>query len=427
MSSRACVLVCLGLAACDSPNSPIADAGAGDAPRVDAAALDDAPVDAPSSDAALATVTVHVRSQAGDGAPDPTATVFFVAPDGSLTGQAQPDASGVVVGAVEVGGSVTVGWDGVVLVTMLAVEDGDDLVFGPGDVALDQPVAVTLPALSGASSYAVGGPCLRGTAGVPTVAATFGRGCGLTHSLLATSRTAAGLAYLIAPAVTPTAGVPLAVTGAWVAGTTATVDFVGVPPNAGRATLRRRLLVGGAPAHQATLLNVAVAGGAAQGAFPAPAGYGDTAALEVTLGTSVFDRDQLIALRPTLTEAAPVDVTPTLPEVTTPSQAGATVTWTTDGAGTPDAVVVDFQEVDALENVVAAWRVIAPPDTTAVTLPTLPAPFDVAGLPLDHLAVIDTSAIASYAGFRAQAGAGVWIDALPLPAPPDARWFTRSR
>ena len=172
MSSRACVLVCLGLAACDSPNSPIADAGAGDAPRVDAAALDDAPVDAPSSDAALATVTVHVRSQAGDGAPDPTATVFFVAPDGSLTGQAQPDASGVVVGAVEVGGSVTVGWDGVVLVTMLAVEDGDDLVFGPGDVALDQPVAVTLPALSGASSEWVSPhprPNVAATVGTPAV------------------------------------------------------------------------------------------------------------------------------------------------------------------------------------------------------------------------------------------------------------------
>ncbi len=158
-------------------------------------------VDALSSDGAGeggATVTVRVRSLDGSGAPDPTATVFFVDPDGTVATQGHPDAAGAATGTMVPGGSVTVGWPGppATLRTIFAVDDGDTLIFGPDDRTRDQAVTIELPVRPGATNYAITGPCMTGSATQPTLVATFSRACGSTWPLLAEARSPGRIDYL---------------------------------------------------------------------------------------------------------------------------------------------------------------------------------------------------------------------------------------
>ncbi len=72
MSARALVPIALAVVvSCTTPPGAIIDASSLDASAVDAGIE-------------LASVTVHVRTERGDGAADPTATVFLVDPDGQL-------------------------------------------------------------------------------------------------------------------------------------------------------------------------------------------------------------------------------------------------------------------------------------------------------------------------------------------------------
>lgn len=418
MTDRAALLTVAILAACGDPDPVFVDAG-----PIDAAPVVDGAVP-------LATVTVHVRRLAGDGAPDPSATVFFIDPDGRIADQRQPDATGTAVGRLVAAGGVTVGWPGtpLTLSTVLAVEDGDDLTFGPDDRALDQQVTVTLPVRAGADLYWVAGPCLEGSTGAATVVIDFGRGCGPTRSLLATARSGNTLSYLVAPAVTPVDGGAIAVTGAWVAGTTARVDFTGLPIGASGLYPRRQLMVAGAATYRTGLNVVPITAGTASASFNAPVGYGDGALLHlsyVIAGSSSWYDVRM--LRPTTTETAPIDVAPRLPDLTSASKSGPTVTWSLDRAGAFDAVVIDLDEYTATEELLTRWRVVTAPTAIAATLPTLPAPFDGSRVGLGAVRLIDSSVIDGHAAFRGRAGTGDWIDDLPLPAPADAWLASRIR
>ena len=135
--------------------------------------------------------------------------------------EASPDATGKVTRTRTAGGSVSVGRPvagDLSLVTVLGVEDGDLLVFGPPDTALDQTVQVTVPPRAGAGGYEVAGPCVRGFGGTElTFTAYVSRPCGPSHSLLAVAAGSGTRAYLIAPAVSFPAGAAITVTGTWVA------------------------------------------------------------------------------------------------------------------------------------------------------------------------------------------------------------------
>jgi hypothetical protein len=191
----------------------------------------------------------------------------------------------------------------------------------------------------------------------------------------------------------------------------------------------RQVQIGGASVDFAGVSNLPSKDGVATAIFRAPpADLGDGTQLEVTY---LPDGDQagyrIHLLRPTLSERVPVDVAPTLPDIVTREQAGDTVSWTLGGAGAFDGVAIDLEDIDAGENVLATWRVIAPPTATAATLPSLPAPFDVATIPLRRVQLIGASAIDGYASFRRRAATGAWIDDPPVPAPDDASLAIRAR
>lgn len=391
----------------------------------DAASVDAAILGGDASPSGTASVTVQVRSLQADGAPDPTATVFFANPDGTIAAEASPDATGKVTRTMTAGGSVSVGRPvagDLSLVTVLGVEDGDLLVFGPPDTALDQTVQVTVPPRAGAGGYEVAGPCVRGFGGTElTFTAYVSRPCGPSHSLLAVAAGSGTRAYLVAPAVSFAAGAPITVTGTWVAESTVAVDLTGLPIDTLGVAVTRSLLVGGAAAHQANDDTIAITAGTGTASFTAPAGYGDTVLFDVDHAGP--DRGTRVRLfRSALVEAAPLDVSPALPRVDVGTHTGDRVGWTLSGDAGFDAVVIDLDEVDPVLETRRSWRVIAPPTGTEVRLPALRAPFDLASLPLERLRLVDSSEIASYAAFRASAGAGIWIDEPPIPAPAMGRW-----
>lgn len=408
-------IILFGLAACASDPTTFTDAG---------------PVDASSNDGstATATVTVHVRSLAGDGVADPTATVFLVGPDGQVEGGGHADAGGTFTGLITPGGSVTVGWpDATIhLETVAGVADRDELWFGSDDANADQQLTLTVPQRAGATSYAVRGPCMTGAANATAIATRYSSLCGPTHPVLVEARTnAMPSVFLLAPTVTPTPGATVGLAGAWVPTTTAAVSITGMPAGSSDLVMSRTVEISGAETARDFKFGLAITSGMASAIFNAPAGVGDGARIDVTYRLP-SDRFYTVELfRPTLTEAAPLDVAPTVPAITTVAQDGATVRWTVVGSGAYDAIVADLVDVGPNENELAHWRLVAPRGSTSFAFPDLAAPFDQSSIPLDRVRLFETTTITDPAGFRAHAGAGTWIDQPPSPAPADARWILR--
>ena len=408
---RAIAALALAAAACGSDPPTFVDAG---------------PLDATGADATTATarITVHVNTMLGDGAVDPTATVFFVDPDGRIAAEGHPDAGGTIIRDVGVGGSVTVGWgpEPAILTTILGVAHDDELWFGRPDERRDLRVNLTVPARAGNIAYSVHGPCMNGGNTATTIIAGFWLRCGATHPLLIGSSSNVGLPtwYLSAPAVTPTAGGTIALEGTWSQATPTSITLTGIPDEAGVVSIDRSVLAGGTDVARLSRFNLPVVGGGVTTSFDVPPGFGDGARLEVLYQRS--NRRYRVGLfRPVLSEAAPLDVAPAVPDLTAVELDGATVSWTLAGAGDHDATVVDLADVEG-EALIASWRVVAPPGPTSVTLPVLPAPFDRRDLPFEAITLVETTHLAG-AAFRARAGTGAWIDAAPIPAPSDTRWI----
>ena len=414
MRSTATVAVLLtGLVACGRDPVTFTDAGSVDATSFDGAGEGGA------------TVTVRVRSLDGSGAPDPTATVFFVDPDGTVATQGQPDAAGAATGTMVPGGSVTVAWQGppATLRTIFAVDDGDTLIFGPDDIARDQAVTIELPVRPGATQYSITGSCMAGSATQPTLVATFSRACGSTRPLLAEARSPGRIDYLSAPAVTPVDGGRITLTGAWAAATTASVDFVGLPATTPGLVIERHLYAGGGHAHVAFVVNPPVIAGATTATFGAPPGFGDTTALRVSYDDPTAAGELiLVAYRPSASEAAPIDVTSSIPDVGEVTQTDRTLSWTLSGGGDVDAVVIDTIET-ARGVAQRAWTVVAPPTVTSVALPVLPAPYDFP-VRATRTQLIDVSTYAGYDDAKPRAGVDDWE---PRPLPTAVRVVIRSR
>lgn len=399
----------MALPGCDPADPTFADAAA-----VDAAA------DAP----ATATVTVRVLSRAADGQPDPSATVFFVDPDGTIAATASPDAAGLVTRTLAAGGSVTVGWADrpVDLTTIVGVEDGDELRFGSADVVADQAINVTMPVQAGADVYWVHGPCIQTNArSLPDIDVSFSRPCGPTRALLAESRTTAGRWFIVTPDVTPADGGRVDVTGTWAAAATAALELTGIPIGASRVRVAREVNAGGRRAHRALEINPAITGASVTAALAAPPGFGDTATIEVEYqlasGAGYLDR----FYRPALTETQAIDATPTLPSVTVTDEPGGGARWAFAGGGDVDAVLVDFYN-DSDES--SVWRVIAPPGAATLTRPVLPAPFADITWIRGTLVILDRTTIADYAAFRRDAADLVWDDASGRIVPPGGGRFS---
>ncbi len=390
----------------------------------DAGGLDAGP-DAVAGDAGLAQVTVHVRTRASDGLPDLDALVFFVNPDGGVAAQAapaRPAPSRAPWPRAAASRSATAA-SPEALTTVLAIADGDELWFGYRDTAPDQRVTVTVPTLAGATGYAVRGPCLYGTATGPTINTSFSRPCGATHALLAVANPdGAAPSYLLAPAVTPTDGGQLDVTGTWAAGTTATVGVTGLPAGATDLSINRLVMVDGATVDYGLRSSVPITAGAASVTVPTVASYGDRTQLRI--GYSAPRPYVVVDYRPSLTEAAPLDVAPTLPAITAVTRTSGGYQWTLTGGGEVDAIVLDLLDTGSKGETLAEWRIIAPPSATSVTLPTLPT-VTATGAELDAFRIVDASAITDHATLRREAGAGTWIDREPAVLPSSARLVVR--
>ncbi len=100
-----------------------------------------------------------------------------------------------------------------------------------------------------------------------------------------------------------------------------------------------------------------ITNGMASATFNAPAIAGEGALIDVNYRLPPpSDRFYHLQLfRPTVTEAAPLDVAPTVPAITTPVQDGNAVSWTVAGGGTYDAIVADLSASGPLENELAHW------------------------------------------------------------------------
>ena len=407
MSARALVPIALAVVvSCTTPPGAIIDASSLDASAVDAGIE-------------LASVTVHVRTERGDGAADPTATVFLVDPDGQLAATLTPDAAGTVIGSLRPGGSVTVARPGppVGLETVFAVEDGDVLTFGWPEIRNEQVVTVTVPARAGAFVYGVTGPCMRGTGSTSTFTARFSRACGATHPLVVWARNSTDVSSFVSAPVTPTVDGQVSVTGTWAPDVSTALALEGLE-GASSVYIVRSVLIDGAPAHLTTA-SIAPTNGTANPTFAVPAGIGESVLLEVVTGRGSVH--SLYLERPTLTEAAPLDVTPTIAELLTVTQAGATVEWTHGGGDLADAVVIDYVLEAGSENVIAAWRAFAPLAAGSLRLPTLPAPYDHATIPRAGAMLVEQSGVDGFAAFRNRAGLGDWIAYEPVPAPAGLR------
>jgi hypothetical protein len=138
----------------------------------DGGATDDAGIDAP----ARGTVHVTVLDPAGTGAPVAGASVVFIDPDGTLVKKATTDTGGKADANVLPGANVTsivLNGTSYQLLTVLAIQPGDDLTMGDTDANTTSigNFTVNYPAFTGATQYEVATPCgvttTQSPAGVP--------------------------------------------------------------------------------------------------------------------------------------------------------------------------------------------------------------------------------------------------------------------
>jgi hypothetical protein len=375
---------------------------------------DAASSDAESSDAApgMANVTVHVRNADDNGAPVANAVVVFSAAAGSTMVTAMTDASGTAIGTVEAGGTVTVmqGWQpgeaGRAIV--FGVQDGDVLDFGPAPSALGT-MTVTLPPTE-ATFYRVTGPCLLGGSTLTTLSVSIAAGCTSPQAVLAEARLGSARSFLVAAGVTPTDGGSLTMTGTWLDAATATVELTGLIADSPQLVMERHVYSAGISAYYdepTTLtLDTPTTGTAT---FATPPGFGDGVLV------SAFQNDIAVHQHIVgLADPMPFDATSHAPTIATIDLTDGVLTWTLDGDGPLDAVIVTVTG----DPVALFSTLMIPPDATSVTLPAVVA--DQIQSVVSAM-TIDVSTVAGYDELRPGAAAGVWTSHLPTPLPPGAR------
>ncbi len=408
------LLLTLAAAACSGDPDVFADAGA-DAPGTDAPGTDAPSTDAPvevDGPGARGPVTVHVLTRAGDGLPDLVATVYVADPDGTVVSQAMPDATGVVNATVAEGGSVTVrhgGGNQPVLTTVFAVGIGDELWFGRNGSNPVTTMTVALPAAAGSTRYNVRGPCVFGEGNTPTLTVQLVPGCAATVNLLAmASGGTAPVRHIVVPTVTPTAGTTLTVPGPWAAPPSMAWSASGIPVGATSISASITVLEDA----RITLGCVAAqTPGEPLGLTTALPAYGDSALLNVAYRSNVYYLD-VRHVSPVPTSAS-VMVAPRVPAITSVS-VGPTALWTLAGAGTPDLIAIDADELGEKGEPLGSWRFLAPPAPGSVRVPAIAG----APTPTDARArVFDTDVVPDYAALRERVGLGEWAGTIPPSAP----------
>jgi hypothetical protein len=206
---------------------------------------DDAAADAPTH----GMVRVTVYDPAGTGVVVTGVPVVFVEADGTQVGHPVTDANGVVSADVHAGASATVVItmpSGSQMSTLLGLEPGDDIIFGPRgrDSADAGTFAVSFPTFSGAASYEVYGPC--GSASTAGTSVTLGMDTVCkqdTMDLLVVAMDAGGnpIAALQKTGVTFTAGGSTAVTGTYQFVSQFTASYTDIPAAVTRVGFRREV------------------------------------------------------------------------------------------------------------------------------------------------------------------------------------------
>lgn len=342
---------------------------------------------APDAPSPLVPIQVRVN-RVFEPDPDPTATVWFSAPDGTVISEGTVNASGVLDGMGLPGGNVTIRRDvpfnGNYWSTVVGIEAGDVVRFGLHLGTLQGELSFRLPA-SPNETYFVESTCSP-EARVDTVAnqavtitaRLFDCPATTTFTLTAYGFDGAPSYTIVATDVAVAPGTTVDVAGPWVPYGPRTVELANL---AGALTSAyANDIIGDRPTmvgNQATLNGSTLSWTGAE-----------LDGVLVSVRSSGFVHEQGFAHGAALTT---VDATPRVPAVGgVVTEAGA-LRWTLSGTGSSDLVQLDgFMAA-------ARWYVVMPPGTTSFTVPQIPG-----FLQLNpSVSVIDADSTPSYAQIRA--------------------------
>jgi hypothetical protein len=358
--------------------------------------IQEPPVEPPPDPVTRVTVTVR-----DGGAPVPGVSIVFQAPgDDHVLADVVTDATGTAVAEMPDGGSVTairsaiVGDETTVTAyTLAGVKPGDSLVIGNPVAPLGTPVTVTLQ-LPAAGQFAVVSPCGIANGG-PQLSIQLS-GCGTDTDFFAFGQAGA---FLARRAIAPTIDLT---TETLRANRDTTLTATNVPP-ATPLTLEKKLLSG-----DYTLFRSGARSGAQVTArVPDP---GTATADQLVIARLENPRRQDVAARAAYTSGdATIDVGAALiPFVDPATFDGRTVTWTQDGAGTPDLAVVTL--VDG-----TLTRVVAGPITGPML--ALPSFARARGVDVGPDALVEHSTVKVTGGYDAIRARVLAVDSLVEAAP----------
>ena len=332
---------------------------------------------------------------AGVGSAQGMVDVVSLAGDGTLEDMVQTDATGHAMVKAYPGGTVTAIYRhttdmGADLATFMGVKPGDNLTFGSYWTSNDNTNLGTMnlswPAFPGATFYEVSTPCIF-EQGFPstTTGNPFSEQTSCHHDPMGVVTAAfngSGLAALGFSLVNFQSGGSSGLAG-WQTvsnATNVTANISGLPPEVTSVGFQMEAVANGGRPIFIEGSNGQATGGAATLTVPW-ASIGDRAFSEVFLSrpgqyASIVVMDSLNASARGTTVAAPQ-----LPPWITArigSAAARMAVWIPVGPATHDGNValINWSHTNMGTTSSYSWTFITPPDTTAITFPTLPSQFD---------------------------------------------------
>lgn len=410
----ASIFACACASGCGKTHT-LADAPTGDSNTTDANT---------TPDAALA-VTVTTYSRNDGTAPNHTLVanvpVYVVGPTGTFGQTGMTNAQGTIsFQGVEPGSSITAVYsnaNGYKIVTTLGVKPGDNLVYG--DVYQDQhgsitqdTMTLTFPPVTNATQYEVRHPCQYDyPSGSP---ATLTIGCDATSGdmfLVASDVNGIALATGLMHGAAYGPGKTAAL-AAWTNVTTpdVTASVSGLSAEVGSLGVHVGGIVDGIPYQQVGATFISPSGGGGSGTVAAPPGGDRLFAFEELNNTGAFGHKE--SFQKLASDVRAVAFTePGLPWMgpLTWDYANQQVSWTTEGTGGYDAMILEaLWSTDTGTVVYYDWDIIAPSGLSSFSwagLPSQLAPYvpATADQPYtNYTALIDLSNASSYDELRQQ-------------------------
>jgi hypothetical protein len=379
-----CLMVTLAACGKIVPNNP--DASGIDASGDDGGVAIDAPVDAQTR----GTITVNVLSVDGDGQPEAGATVLFYEPDGSLADRVLSDIDGQASAELGRGGSITV----VRLreyetrfTTVLEVSPDDVITVGRAPTTLGSrngSFRVIVPERANATSYQVQGGCSYGSGGSTAFNVNM-YSCPNVGDLLGTTTVGNSLYYIGRNDVDLAASDVNLTSETWTFMPSFSLSLTAVPADLDHLGLMRET-IGASGSPWSSYANLASpSAGVHTFSLRYPSGVGRATLVRAYLDKSGYrlrgqgggGRAQILfsKINSASVSSHTIEVEPRLlPWLGEPQLDGREVSWPADGGSAPgDVMIADLQW---FANTTGRWRIVAPPGTTHVTLPTLPEDFD---------------------------------------------------